>query len=505
MSEKLYSATARGAIYNYSSTVLVTLLQFLTSIVFIKMLSVFDYGVYNIIIGGVGVLGLVFPVATIMRFLPEYAQKGNTLLAKKLVKTFLFYSLIILGIFALSVFLFSISSFSNGLLKLGITKEFVWFFILISVLTVISGIIDTVLIALIDQKFRSFIRVLYSSLVFLLSLILLSFGFALVGVFAVALASAAVLLSLSAWRLQNLIFSRPLQGGGKLESKRLLDYSLFSSLNYFGDIVLGLTIDIWVIGLFLGAYQAGLYAFAAKTAQTLIALSPAAIATIVVYPMLIKKYTETGSKEHLVYFFGLYSKFIAFFVFPMIIGVVVFADPIIRFVFNPEYVLVTGIFMISAIGFGFSAFRSATLAVYSTLERLDIGFKAKLFFIYNLAADLILVPLYGLTGAIFATTTATFFVFLTEFLLTRKLVNISFPKMAFLRILANSALMGLIVFLILPFVKSTLTLGIAALAGIGSYFALSFINRPFSERDSGFFEKLGFLGKFFSFFSRKNH
>jgi len=505
MPEKIYSSTAKSAVYNYFSTILVIVLQFLTSIALVRLLSVFDYGVYNVIIGGVGVLGLVFPVATIMRFLPEYSQRGDFFLAKRLVKTFLFYSLIVLGIFCIGLFVFSISSFSQGLLTLGITKELLWFFILISVFTVLSGIIDNVLLALIDQKFRSLVRILYSSLIFALSLILLSSGFALVGVFVAILVPTILLFVLTAWRLKLVVFSRPSVGVKDWESKRLIDYSLFSSFNYFGDIVLGLTIDIWVIGIFLGSYQAGLYAFAAKTAQTLITLSPAAIATIVVYPMLIKKYTETRSKEQLIYFFGLYNKFIAFFVFPMIVGVVVFADPIIRFIFNPEYVLVTGIFMISAVGFGFSAFRSATLAVYSTLERLDIGLKAKLFFIYNLAADLILVPLYGLTGAIFATTTATFSVFLTEFLLTRKLVNISFPKMAFLRILANSAVMGVIVFLILPFVKGTLTLGIAVIASIGAYFALSFINRPFSARDAGFFEKLGIVGKFFSFFSRKNH
>src|SRR3989344_1102563 len=101
MAEKLYAATTKGGIYNYFSTILVTVFQFVTSIVLVRLLTVSDYGIYHIIMGGLGVLGLVFPVATILRFLPEYFQEKNYYLAQKLVKIFLFYSIIALSIFAL--------------------------------------------------------------------------------------------------------------------------------------------------------------------------------------------------------------------------------------------------------------------------------------------------------------------------------------------------------------------------------------------------------------------
>jgi len=502
MTEQLYRKTAEGLAYNYSSSLIVNILQFFTSVILVKFLTVGDFGTYGILMVTIGALVLVFPFSALQRFLPQYFQEGRPRLARRLVAAFVLYTAVALAFFALAVALAHFLGFAaldGGLLLV---------FGIAAALSVFSGLADSVLVAVLEQKLRSIARVIYSVIFFGLAYVFLSQGLAVEGVFyALAIATLALVLFTGIAAFGK-VFPKESgkakeKAGARIDSRAVLSYSAYSTLSSLGDVFLSIILDIWLVGIFLGAYYAGLYTFAAKTAQSLVILSPVAMVSVAIFPFIVKKYTETKSKEQLSYFFGLCGKLVAFFAFPMAAGLVIFSRPLISIVFTPEYLAVSSIFIVSVIAFTVSGFRVGVVMVYNTLGKPQIGLKAKALFAYNIAADVILIPAFGLYGAVFATASSAILLFAAEYFMTSRLLPLKFPKASFARSLLAMLAMSAVLLIVLPMISGILSLVWGIAAGIAAYFGVAFLAKPFSQRDRDFFAKAGIVGKFFAFFSKR--
>ena len=276
----------------------------------------------------------------------------------------------------------------------------------------------------------------------------------------------------------------------KLPIKKIIRFGLFNYLNDTTFIIFDFNTDFFIISFFLGSEVVGLYSFAATTVSKLYNFLPVSVAATVLFPILVRKYSRQEDKDELHYFFRLYNKTALFFSLPVAVGLCVLADKIIGYVFHPQYLVVAHVFRF--IAFAQVVYVLSTVLAYfvQILEKAHYTFYARVFVIYNIVMDIVLIKIFGLMGVAFATASAWFFNALFVYFLLRRDIKLTYPMKAFTKIMTNSIILGLIVFLMRPFIQSIWSLIGVALGGFLVYLLLNWFNRAFEGRDLVVFNKM---------------
>lgn len=500
----LYKKVAKGVLFSYIAVYLTVFLQFLATIVLINNLSVQDYGVYSILFSTVTFLTILVSIFwfSIVRFVPSYIEEKNFFLAKKFVKIALLFSVAI-GLLFLVLFFFLPQSFNAVFQGNAFDPVYIQIFAFLILFNFISGTLDWTLIALIEPKVRNIARLIYA-VVFLGGVYYaLTTGFGLAGVLVVVLIAYLLLSAIDFFKVRQLLFSRPSIGEKKFELRRILRFSVLSEFAFIGDTFISLIWDIFLIGIFLGPEAAGWYAFAIKVPQTIIGFSPAMLGASVIFPFVIRKFTQTKNKNVLSYFFRVYNRFTAFITLPAIAGMVLLAEPIIRLVFNEQYITSLPVFIIASVISTIIAFRYVIMNIFNTIEKPEIAILSKFWFLLSMALNVyLLMNGEGILVVITVTGVAVLLMYITELLLTRRHVEMHFPLRSFAKIAFNTSVMAVVIYLISGFATSIIGLAFAVLTGVLVYFALSFFIRPFTKKDAEIFAKGGRIGKLLWFFCK---
>lgn len=497
---ELYEKGAERAAYEYAGTIISAVLQFLISILLVRMLALPEYGIYNILLSTLTLVLTItfFTIASIPRYLPEFYEKKNYYLIKKITKSSLFIRLVT-GLLVVIVFFFFPDSF-NSIFKGEIQHVFLKVFSLVIAFALLNEVMIITLNALLEQKTTNAMKVIFNLTFLAFSYFALKNKFGLKGVLYSIFLSGVIVFLIASYKTYSVVFTKPSIGTPEHVFKRVFRYTVFQYFAKLGDIALNLTFSIYLIGFFYGMQITALYSFGAKIPGYILSYAPPIVATSVLFFVGIRRYTETKSKEQLSYFFSLYNRFIAFFIFPMAAGLVLLGLPIINYVFDPKYLGAYKIFILSIIGYSIWSFHSPIAVIYNILERPDIGFYSKIFVIYNLIASVILIPIYGMLGAIIPTVTTMLFTLLSELYLTKKIIDLSYPFKSFFRIALNTAIMSSAIFLLKNFIYNVYSLILVIVVGTLLYFMASFLNKPFEGRDRELFNKMGKLGNFLEIF-----
>lgn len=490
MSSELLKKAFSGSIHHYLAAFFATFFSFLASVYIVKKLAVDEFGVYHFLLSIVLLAQVVTSLGlpqVILRYLPEYREKGNNYFQKRILSMvmlirflggFIFVSIsLIANNWIINIF--NLPQFSQNLFPL----------IALIVLLVLECQLlgDAALVALFENRYWSFSKVAYSGFKFVLFFLALSMGYGIAGIILSWLIAECVLFLLFLGKAHKLVFSLPIKKENiqPLPLKRFINFGgvlFLSKANYFFR---DKAADIFILSYFLGIHAVGLYSFAFGMPLMLMSFSPGSLLRGVTTPFLVHRYTKTNSKEELSYFFQLINKIIFFTMIPIFIILMILADKVIMYIFSPEYLKVTNLFVLSLGFMMIQQFAYAYSSIVFTLEKTKIILVGSLTGIYNLIMDLILIPQFGIVGAILATGSGGIILLIYYYLVFRKgnLIKLNYPWNSFIRSSFNIIITALIIFYMKDFIHSLTSLVIVLTTAGLIYLVSSYFNKSFGEDD----------------------
>ena len=505
--KKFYRTAAEGLVLHVLVSNFTAFFQFIIALILIRGLSVSDYGIYSIILSAAGILGLAgtFFVYPLLRFVSDYFAEKEFYLAKKLMKIAVLYSAVA-GFALMLLLLFFPNSIAFAFGNASLETVHLMFLGAILFVTYLTTPLEISLIAMLEQRVRNLARFVYTISYLGIVYLSIQLGWDLVGVLAGIIIAHTFLITINSVKLWKTTKTRPSTGKkefGNQEKKRIINFSFPSMGANLADIFLNFTIDIFLVGLFLGQTAAAFYAFAVKIPTILISSSPGVLGTLVILPFVVNRYVRSNKRKTLLsYFFSVYFRFSSFFVIPLVLSMVLFAEPIILYIFKEQYLFSLPLFIVAAIASAVLGLRAVLLNLINILEKPMIGLYSKIWFLLSLGtAVYLLTNGFDLIYVITTTSAAFVFMWFTEFFLIRRHIALPIPWKGLGKILTGSAFLVLTGYFLLPFVNDALSLIAAGLASFAVFLLISFLLKPFSARDVEIFTKAGFFGRIMALFS----
>ena len=227
---------------------------------------------------------------------------------------------------------------------------------------------------------------------------LVLFGFGVYGIIYGLLAGAFAAFVLGYYRSDT-----PFGAPTRESFTSLFDYSKYHFVSSIGGKVYE-WMDTAIIGLFLASSFVGVYEIAWQV-TLLVLVSSYAVATTI-FPQISQWSAEAATDR----IESIVSRSIGVTLalsIPALVGAFVFSREILTFVFGQEYAIAAGVLVILMVE---KVFQSANDVFWKSLHAIDqprLAAKATVATIaLNLVLNVALIPIYGITGAAIATTTA---------------------------------------------------------------------------------------------------
>jgi len=380
----------------------------IATILLVRGLSENDYGIYNLLYSIIGLLGTIASLGignTLQRYIPEYYQRGEFKIAHNLFRMTSAIRLVtdasILG------FILLFWQEISPVLKLSAYKSYFMLFTLVIILHQQRNMLEICLSSFFLHKYSKSIGLIFS--------MIKAVGYGMVIFFdknlwyAISIDLMAYLIVFTS--LQVLYFNKiPTLGGSldsfpKSEKKRVFRYALFYNFNDSGVGLLNADFDNFIIVMFLNPTAVGAYSFCVQIAIQISSLLPLTYLKDVIKPTFFSIGRSPERKNDSILFFQSLVKANALFAIPAFFFLLLYSDDMIAVFFNNKFIeyssVLSGIFL-------FSILNSAPFGTVAQFrERADIVLYSKIFAVYNLIADIILIKMFGIWGAVFATGTAT--------------------------------------------------------------------------------------------------
>ena len=483
MKENLNDLVKKSSLYILVGKSITPIITLLVSIYIIRKLSVSDYGTYNILLALMNYIGLLSGLGLtniFQRFIPEFRERNELSKLKRLIIHGLLWRLTLSIIIILFIILLWIHI--GSLLKI---KPYLNYFLIFSfgiIFALEIRLLSLALTALFLHKYFVIAQIIYTLIRAAILYCLLESGWKLKGLLlSEAIASGLLLLLQAYWLYKKFYIVNP--GNEKLNFplKRLLRYGGFSYFNEMGEQILDVSTDFFIISAFLGSQVVGIYAFANRIMQLLSRLMPHKLFMDVITPSFFTKYAQTNDPKKLDMMFNFLTKLIAFFFFPLIAAIFVLGDKLIIYIFDPKYLEALTVVWIVA---GFTVINSFVYPlglVVQSVERVEIHLFNKIFAIYNIVGDLLVIKPFGIIGVAIVTSTAILFKNIFTYIFARKYVAFSFDLKSLSVIGLNSMIMAVIVFFLRGLVVDAYSFFLIALIGGMVYVLVAYLNKGFSE------------------------
>ena len=494
MSSELLNKAFSGSIHQYAAALVMFIFSALTSIYIIRELTVEDFGIYGFIGSLVAMASVITSLGlapTIQRYLPEYREKGNNYIQKRILSISMFIRLLAALIFV-SILLIA----NNWLITIfNLPVSFQNFLPLITLIILFgleSNLLgNAALVALFENKYWNLSRTAYTCLKFVLFYLSLANGYGILGLIWCWLIVEVVLFVLYLIKAYTVIFSLPIKKEDikPLPIKRFFNFGKYLILQQSTWFFRDTATDIFLISYFIGTYAVGLYSFAFGIPLILMGFSPGSRLRAIFTPLFVHSYTKTNDKQQLSYFFELVNKMIFFSMIPIFIILIILADKVIIYVFNPEYLIVTNLLILSLGFVMIQQFASAYSPIIYAFEKTKIIFLSSLFAFYNLIMDIILIPPLGILGAILATGSAGMMtpIYLHFAMRRERIIELKYPWKSFVIFSVNTVVTAVVVFLLREFIHNIISLFCVLAIAVIVYLGLSYLNKGFDDKDRKIF------------------
>jgi O-antigen/teichoic acid export membrane protein len=480
--ENIYKRGFHGFVFNYAGMVGTALFKFLLMIVLVRILPVSDYGLYSLLmsIATTALLLGSFGVGSIWeRYIPEYLEKSNFYILKRLVKLGILVKLLA-GAVITAVFLV----FGNGISLFLNAPGLAPFLPLLGIIVVFFMQVDSfqyLLDSLLEQRYKSLSNLLAFGTYFVLSYILLKMGFGLNGVLWAFLLNNVMIFLFALRKAYSSVLSKEAAGERENISGKVKNYGSNMYISSVGNIILSTSLDNFLISFFLGSVAVGLYSFGYMIIEGLFVFGPAVIAAPVILPIVIRKYTKTKDTGYLARSFCIYNKMVAFFSIPTAVGVLLLVDKAIIFIFQQEYLASIPVMFFYTIVFLIWTFGWPINVLLKALEMSKVVRNSRVFIAYNFVAAILLIPVLGILGAALATGTTQLTMIFYQLWKLRGKTELQYPWKTFGKIGLNTAVMAIILLILRGFITDGTSLLVTVAAGIVVYFGMALANRTFGE------------------------
>ncbi len=482
---------------NLAFPIIIKLISFTSSAVVVwllgRHLAIEEFGIYNILKSLVIYLAIFSSLgipALIYRFFPELHEKGELGYVRHLTFCFIVLrSLVILGIYLLLVVTYN--SFIGRFFNLtGYESLFILWFLF--VLSSINN--DTLYLAFTSLFLHRYYTLVFTSYLALragLIFWVLRQGWGLKGVIMVE----AFLFALQTLFLIVVYFLRVKRGEiterirREYSLRRLAKYGAYCFFQDIGDIFFDTSTDIFVISSMGNNLSAGLYGMVVTIGMMLYRWSPLGLMMDIIRPVFFRRYAQLNSDESLKEMFSAIVKVQLAGVIPMFIGFVVLGRRFIS-LFFPQYTPIYPLLVLFLLFILIRGVRVALEMVIYALQRVPIILASKIFSLYNLLADILFFSIWGLTGVVLATGSASLFRYLYLWYRLRKELRLGLPVRAILILLLNSGIMAFFLYLLRNLATDYLSFFILVAGGVIIYLIALWFISPFSAKERAFLKSL---------------
>ncbi len=449
----------------------------------VHYLSVWAYGVFEMFMGTffyIATLGNFGVLDIARRFLPEFAEKENRYSISITVRALLIVRFMAAAFFVILMVL--CFDKIGPILNIAEYKSAFTLFAIGVLITMEATLLSYIYWALLKQAKYVLVFSIYNIFRLVAFYFALSSGGGLVAALAVdALSQLVLFLGLYIPFSTEYGLTRPAEYK-PIPVKRMIHYGAYMYLGNLGHLFFNTTTDLYVISAFMGKIALGYYSFAVKISMAANKWMPDKLVGSVIETVLYRDYTRRNSSEALPEQFSKIVGALTFFIIPTAVFLIAFHEPLIRYIFDPKFLPAGGILAGLAIVFAISAIRFPLVLIATAKEKVKLLFAAQaIFAVYNLVADILLVPIWGLWGAVIATGSSMVFLIATLWIGLDRTVPLRVEAGIIIRVLINSAIMGLFFYFIKSSVHSAGTFFIAFAVGGALYLLLSYINCPFDK------------------------
>ncbi|MBD3343014.1 MAG: oligosaccharide flippase family protein [Candidatus Lokiarchaeota archaeon] len=387
------------------------IVSFLATVLLVRLLSENDYGIYNLFYSLIGLLGMIasFGIAnTLQRFMPEYYARKEYIVAHKLYKISsiirLISNIVILGL------IFLLWESIAPILKIEAHKKIFILFSIIILLNMQRRLLEVCLNSFFLQKNTQILSIAFMLIRCAGYLIALLKNLDLWSVFVIDLAAHLIIficlhviykfrIPIDKGELHEIIIE---------EKRRLTRYSLFHNFNDIGNSILAVNFDNFIIVMYLNPVMVGVYSFSQRVSHMIKGLNPVNYFIDVIRPIFFS-FDSKRETTKINQIYNLLIKLSHLFYIPILFFLINYRDEIINTLFAGKFIeyslVLVGVFFFAML----NSFQQPIGLIAQLKEKADIILYSKVFAVYNIIADILLIKYFGVWGAVFATGTATFF------------------------------------------------------------------------------------------------
>lgn len=470
------------------------ILGLISTILIVRLLTVEEYGIYSLLLTLLGFImtATSFSIPKVFqRYIPELYANKDYHSVRKLVSGGL-----LIEIVALMVALLITERFSMPIGEFLNVKDFGRYLIAFSpyvVFFTLSAFLTFVMSSLFLHKSLAISQMASSGIRALLIGVSFMAGYGLRELLIVE-AIFAVVLTMSLYISYHRLFLKKIKKDKPAESplpiRRMMRFGGFSLFDTIGNSILDVSTDYLVLSVFLGPAAVGIYGFANRITKMFQKFLPTHVFKRLIESALYFRYGRDKKDDVLNKAFNMQIKFNTFLSIPFMFFILVLGDKVIYHVFDPKYMTALVPLWIIVTFKAVNACMIASGLVIRAMERVEISFKSKIFSIYNLGMDIIIAPIYGVTGIALVTGSAIFMQRIYCYWQIKKHVHLAIDWKGLLKIFINSAFMGAVLFMLRGYITNILTLAVVSAVGGVVYAAMARMNRCFSEKERNLISEL---------------
>jgi len=453
-----------------------------------RVLSVEQYGIYNVILSALTLLGGIasFGIANVLqRYLPEYIRNNNYSLAKRLfVKccSLRFLSIVActvaIYIYRDSVFHYIQISYDNSLLILLFVYAVSYFQMRLTNLALYSFL--KVKLANLSQIFVVFIKVLGYAIAFFLD-------WALIEILVIDVVAHIVCLSLVFWFWRKQI--SPLQGGrselGSDERKRLIKYGLFFNFSDVGGSFLGKDLSNLILLKYLDPTIVAVNALSYRIADILLKFSPTRYFSDIIRPLMFSL-NPIDEQKTVSRIFSILTKITLIVEIPILVLIFFSSNVVLGIVGGDEYSSYGGVLTCVLAILGIGSLGLPIGLVAQLHERTDIIFYSKFIAILNVALAILLVEKYGIYGVLIATAVSSSLKNLFIWFFIREYASYRSTLIFLLKFVPIWGAFGLLYYFYFSLIDEQLISFVLLICSIVLFFILSLRLNLFDKQESEF-------------------
>ena len=487
-SSKFLSTGLRASAYQYIAMVSSYVFNGLIYIYILRKLDLEEFGLYSFLLTSIFLFRTIAFLGTdsvVQRYLPEYEERGDSYSAKRvligcMIVSFL-AALLLCGLLLL---------FKNPIVTIfnlpESTKCFTWLVTVIVLLLVQSYLLgDVALVSLFKTRYVSFCRIFYNIVKLVLFYLALRMNYGIGGILRAWLLSELLFLILISIKVWHSILLVP-TGSHSFHPLPIDRFVHFAKYLYLNRLIYALRsqgVAIYILSYFFNITIVGIYSFCFGLPLLLMQLSPAIALHSLFKSIVIKCHTKNQNYQDFSYLFKLFNRVTFFIMVPIMVFCIILADKIVLLLLNPDYMNMVHLFRLSLFLVMLYQFGFIYMPFIFATEKTKIIFITGLILLSSIVLAIILIPSYGVLGAICAFGITGLAVIIYLYWAINKMIRLAYPWQSLAVFFINMLLAASVVYILRAFINNVFSLVVVVTAGVIAYITFSYVNKGFTQQD----------------------